>query len=223
MKDIKQSFSIIIFFKIFIFLQIINYAIMSQCDKENPFLKYGNCFPDCSEYEIDIGICEIENDIIKNQLNDIYKLPQDYSYTNIASSEKNNLYLISSQYFDTNLRTFYLLNHEGYPLINSSFYINDPLNKGRFESQTFTIKLYDSNDDNEYLVSLSKDTQNIEIYDFNDNNSKYYIAQLIYAFNITEFNYQLMGAHFKLKLAEKENKNSYLISFIVLVESQNII
>ena len=151
-------------------------------------------------------------------LNNIFKIEEiNYAYANVAISENNNLYFMTSNYPEGNIRKFYLLNNQGHSLNNEnpflSLQIADSNTVGRFESQIFIMKLYESNDDKEYVVSISKAAQNIEIYDFNQNQNHFYIKQLVNAFGIPYQNYQLMGAHFKLKLAEKENKNSYLISF----------
>ena len=219
MKNNKNYFSLTIFFKIILFINIANFVITSRCpQKEKPLLKNEQCVSSCEFDEINTGTCIIENDIIKTQiLNNIFKIGlADCAYVNLATSEKNDLYFLTASYSQNNIRKFYLLNNEGYSLINEDPYLSFEVsnNAGKFESEIFTMKLYESNDDKEYLVSLSKAAQNIEIYDFNQNEYQYYMDTIVNVFNIPYNNYQNIGVHLKLKVPAKEKKNEYLISFI---------
>ena len=63
---------------------------------------------------------------------------------------------------------FYILNNEGYGLFdkNNPFItlkVDDPEKKGRFESDLLLIKLFSSDDNKEYLMSLSLGVQNVEL------------------------------------------------------------
>ena len=115
---------------------------------------------------------------------------------------------------------FYLLNSQGYGFLNqsnplSTTYIPEEYYNGRFESNIFTIKLYDSNDDKEYLISIGKAVQYVEIYDFYNNIT--YVNSVTKLFDIGENGeiFTIIGVHLKLKSAEKEKKNTYLIGLLV--------
>ena len=159
-------------FKICLFLKVIQYCLLNQCNKDNPFLFNGNCAPSCKKEDLDSNVCILNNEIIKTQFlnNIIYIKHEDLTYNDIVISENNNLYYLMSTYPGTNVRLIYLLNNEGYglidrenPLYNTS--INDPNTRGRYESTTFLIKLSSNTDNKEYLLSISKGSQHMEIYD----------------------------------------------------------
>ena len=219
-KSIKKLIISIIFFKIILFLKVFKYVKLSKCEeKDKPFLKEEECYPTCTIEEINDNLCKLENDIIKNQwLNNIINFGEiSCSYINVATSEKNDLFCLSSCYPQSNSRTFYILNNEGYgykneenPFLRTE--INDGYTNGRFESELFTIKLYESKDNKEYLVSLSKSIQNIEIYDFYQDT--YYFDSVANAFGGLNNIFQYIGVHLKLELASKENKNTYLIGIL---------
>ena len=101
MNGIKIEFVSLL--KIIIFFKIIYYNNMLECNDSNyPFEKngYDHCVESCTTYEIDIGTCAIKNEIIKVQWlnNIIYFGPSGYRYINIAVTETNNLYAITSGY-----------------------------------------------------------------------------------------------------------------------------
>ena len=161
-----------IFFFLIIFLQIMGYYKMNVCDNiERPLLKGDNCISRCTTEEIKTKICKIDNDIIPTQwLNNIIYLGyQNYSYINLITTENNNLFFLSSQYPKSNSRLFYLLNYKGLSFYDEPIQlieINDHNTKGRFQSEIFTIKLYNINDYKEYLISISIADQYVEIYNF---------------------------------------------------------
>ena len=204
--------------KIILFIIIISYIISIDCDdRESPYLvNNGYCSATCYAGQT----CVVHNEIIKTQwLNNIIYLGADgFPFTNIATSEKNNLFLLSTCYPESNLRLFYLLNYKGYGYLDKdnpkyTMEINDSETHGRFESELFTIKLYESSDDKEYLINVSKADQFVEIYDF-DNNMIYF-EPIMTVFGELENVYNVIGVHIKLKSAEKENKNTYLIGLLV--------
>ena len=204
--------------QLFLFIRIISNCISIDCnDKNSPYLINNNY---CSSTCVEGQSCVVHNEIIKTQwLNGIiYLNEQGYPYTNIAVSQKNNLFFLSTQYPENNLRLFYLLNEQGYGYLdrdNPKYFmtVNDNETHGRFESELFTIKLYESDDDKEYLINVSKADQFVEIYDFDNNMS--YIEPIMTAFGSLESVYNVIGVHLKLKSAEKENKNTYLIGLLV--------
>ena len=216
----KKYVSLKTLFEMILIIKIVNYAVMSECgERENPFKKGSQCVSSCTTDEISNNECIVKNDIIAKQwLNNIIYLDEiDYRYTNIVTSEKNNLYLMTSTFPESNSRIFYLLNSGGYSLVsNENQFLNIELEdssiSGRFESTLFEMKFYESVDDKEYLVSISKSAQYMEIYDFLDN--KRYFEKVVDIFGLSNNNYQYIGVTLKLKLPSKENKNSYLISFL---------
>ena len=217
----KKNFILLSFLlKFTIFFKIINYCILSKCkDIELPFLKDNECVSTCTNVQIKDGICIIENEIIKTQWlnNIIYLQEKGCSFINLAITETNNLYYLISCWPESNLRIFYILNYEGDGFLDKnnpkySTNVLDENNKGRFESEAFTIKLYDINDYIEYLISISKADQYVEIYDFY--NGKVYSKIVTEVFGPLNNVFTIIGTHFKLKLSEKEKKNSYLIGLL---------
>jgi hypothetical protein len=92
--------------------------------------------------------------------------------------------------------------------------INDNDVKGRFESEIFTFKFENSNDDKEYLISIPKSVQNVEIYDLELDNRRIYFDLLEDVFGPFIYAYTIVGVHLKLKSAEIENKNVYLLGIL---------
>ena len=217
---IKQKNLLIFLFKFILYLNIIKYSILSRCEnREQPFYKYNSyCASSCTREEVKNNVCKIENDIIKIQwLNNIIHIGgRGCAYVSLAVSEKNNLYFLTTSYPPSNERSFYLLDNEGYGIINkdnpqTTIEINDPGKLGRYESEGYVIKLYESDDDKEYFISMSKAGQYIESYDFIGNEN--YFGKLEYVFSLHNI-YSIIGVHLKLKLANNENKNTYLIGIL---------
>ena len=211
---------LIFFFNLFLLLIIVTICITSKCNNiERPLLKDEECLSTCTTNEIIIGICKIENDIIKTQWlnNIIYLYYPSFTYLNLAISENNNLYYMISEYPKTNTRLFYLLNNEGYGLLDNNNpivlkEINDPDKSGRYDSEIFLIKLYESNDNNEYLTSISIADQFIEIYDFEKGIIYFNKAITVFGNLFNLFTY--VGVHLHLQSALRENKNTYLIGLL---------
>ena len=202
---------------IILYLNLIKNCILNECNnRDYPFLKGGECVSTCITSEIDEGICKIKNEIIKTQwLNNIIFLSDYYFfYLDLTVSESNYLYCLVSGYPESNKRIIFILDDEGYgyfnksnPLINKI--IDDPSTEGRFDSEIFTIKLFENNN-KEYLISISKGYQYMEIYDFYEDKIYFdsvgaIFGELTNVFNIT-------GPH--LKLYSKENNNIYLIGLL---------
>ena len=218
---LKNNQNIFLFlFKYLYFLQIIPYCKLSKCNNiDLPLLKGEECIATCTSDEISKKICIIDNEIIKIQwLNNIVYLTYEYTYINVASStENNNLYFLSSEFPASNNRFLYLLNNEGYGLLDVNnpikiIEIDDPLTKGRFDSEIFLVKLYESDDDKEYLTSISIADQNIEIYELDS--EKYYYDRINKIFGDLINIYTSVGVHLKLNSAMSDNKNTYLIGIL---------
>ena len=224
-NEIKGIFPLIFtkIFSLFVLKYILIFNMIKlcsfiQCDRDKPFLKEDTCIPSCKTEEINKGICIINNDIIKAQwLNNIIIIGgKEFIYVNVESSETNNLYYLVSSFPASNERMFYILNNEGYGLFdkNNPFItlkVDDPEKKGRFESDLLLIKLFSSDDNKEYLMSLSLGVQNVELYDFYNKNI--YSNSMEKTFGQTNIN-TLIGSHLKLKLFSEQNQNIYLFGIL---------
>ena len=209
--------------KIFLFLVIIHCCLFEKCkNRDNPFLLKGECVPTCKEEDIKTNLCKLDNEIIKLQyLNNIIYFKEDkIEYLNFEESEKNNLYFFLSEYPKTNVRIIYMLNNEGYGLLNRdnpiySNIINDTDKEGRFESDIFTFHLLSDTDETEYLISITKSMQNIEIYDFKSN-KVYFNMKTMDFFSLINI-YTIVGTHIKLK----KQKNNYIIGLLACEYNSN--
>ena len=209
--------------KIIIFLKIFYYINMLECNNINiPFELNGACIDSCSTNEINSGICLIKNEIIKKQWlnNIIYFAPGGYRYINIAVTESNNLYAITSNYLPNNERYIFILNKEGIGWFNGNDGNKTPFTKsniidyetkGRYESTSFTIKFYNLiYSDQDYLMSISKDDQNVEIFDFYNEVIK--VNKIASYFGTLNYVFSYVAAH--VKLSNNENLNIYLIGLL---------
>ena len=223
MIGIKMKF--ISTLKIIIFFKLIYYNNMLECnDTNSPFEKNGICVESCTTNEITVGTCEIKNEIIKNQWlnNIIYFAPGGYRYINIAVTESDNLYSITSANFATNERYLYILNREGngfFDMGNGNktpfkkiSNVDDSETKGRYESTSFTIKFYSNpaKSYQDFLMSISKEDQNVEIFDFY--NGRISVKKVASAFGSLNNVFSYVAAH--VKLSNSENLNVYLIGLL---------
>ena len=204
----------ILFFIKSILLSLEIHIISSLCPRNNPFLKDNVCVSSCTSEEIEDNSCIINNEIVKTQwLNNIIFLNfSNCFYLNLHVSENNTLYSLTSRYPPSNTRIMYILNKEGYgyinkndPLINLA--LNDPENKGRFESELFSIQF----SNREYLISIGKAPQFVEIYDLYEN--KIYFKLVQNYFDYESDIYTKVVPH--IKLYSNENRNIYLIGLLV--------
>ena len=205
--------------KIIIFLKIFYCSNMIEC----PFEKNEICVDSCTNNEITAGTCTIKNEIIKNQWlnNIIYFAPAGYRFINIAVTETNNLYSITSGNFASNERYLYILNREGngfYDMGNGNknpftkSTIVDSEIKGRYESTSFTIKFYSNPAKNyqDFLMSISKGDQNVEIFDYY--NGGINVKKVASAFGPLNNVFSYVAAH--VKLSNNENVNVYLLGLL---------
>ena len=221
MIEIKTKFISVL--RIIIFCKIIYYNNMLECtDRNTPFERNEVCVDTCAINETTSGTCEIKNEIIKNQWlnNIIYFAPGGYRYINIAVTGTNNLYAITSGNFATNQRYLYILNREGIGWFNGNdgnktpftiTSVTDSETKGRYESTSFIIKFYNPTYSyQDYLMSISKDDQNVEIYDFYAGIID--VKKVASAFGSLNNVFSYVAAH--VKLSNSENLNVYLIGLL---------
>ena len=203
-------------FIIYLFLNIIRYCLFETCNnRDNPYLFNGKeCVKSCEEEKIKSNICILDNEIIKTQyLNNIIHFKEEHAeYFNFEISEENNLYYYLSEYPKSNVRILYMLNNEGYGLLNRNdpIYnnnINDPSTSGRYESDIFTFHLLSDTNNKEYLLSLGKSNSLMEVYDFHENNT--YFIKTCDFFLLSNI-FSIVGTHIKLK----NKKNNYIIGLL---------
>ena len=168
----------IIFFKILILFIKIEHFSFDSCSYDAPFLKNQKCFEGyCSPQDFKDNKCSFNNTIIETQwFNNILQVStENYSYIDIITMLNGDLLIETSSHPKRLRREFFGIKKNGRP------YFMDKENKEttnrtidtsywRFESYIFGIKLNGTTDEEEYLVSMTKDHTNcIELYDFKNN------------------------------------------------------
>ena len=96
----------IFFIHLIIFLLKI-IPIITECEKDAPFLKNGSCVDNCTQSELDSKECEISNSIVKTQwmTNIIQFGDKNLRYAKISIFSNNDM--IASTYFLFYLLSFY--------------------------------------------------------------------------------------------------------------------
>ena len=202
--------------KAIILLQIIKVSKLS-CDENSPFLKEKECVDTCTSEEIKNNLCQISNEKVKTQWinNIIYFLDSGkyWGYINGMTTQNNDLIILLSCAPASNNRLLYGITKDGRGYFNESKFhmmeINDPNVIGRFESEAFMIKLKDSCNDKEYILSFGKATQFLEIYDIESN--KIYFKPIMTAFEPLLDVHQISGAYVKIA---SSSSHSYLIGLL---------
>ena len=208
---------IIVFFK-FIIIILIKPMSLKDCDYDTPILRANKCNEGCTFSQIESNNCTINNSLIQTQwLNDIIQVsPTTYTYVDITTTLNGDLIVETSSSSHINVRNFYGLkkNGRGYFIdkITNKEINNYSINSiaSRFESFLFSIKLNDKNDDNEYLISISKDSsRNIELYDFKNDR--------IYEEVLKTFFHSLQVRCIKASVIKVSNiENNYILGIIGL-------
>ena len=167
---------LIFFFKIVILLIKIKEFFFESCDYDTPLYKGSSCIEGyCTPEQIENKVCIINNEIIETQwFNNILPVStENYSYIDITTMLNGDLLIETSSYPRTQQREFYGLKKNGRPYFknkeNNKEIANYSMNttSGRFESYIFGVKLNGTEDESEYLVSMTKDhANNMELYDF---------------------------------------------------------
>ena len=173
-KYLEKIHSII---KIITLLYLINPIINQNCERELPILKGGNCVLEyCTKHEFKNKTCVKDNQIVKTQwLNNIIWIgDKDFIYINLANNSNGDMIIETTSYPGTEKRYFYGINKDGNPFFKDNNFFSlirvtnqeGNSNKGRYEGEIFFVKT--TNDKNEYLVSVGKNSQFVEVYDFNN-------------------------------------------------------
>ena len=184
--------NILFFFKILILLIKIKEFVLDPCDYDTPLYKSSSCIEGyCTPEQIENKVCIINNEIIETQwFNNILPVStENFSYIDITTMLNGDLLIEASSYPKTEKREFYGLKKNGRPYFknkeNKKEIANYSMNTtlGRFESYIFGIKLNGSEDEREYLVSMTKDhSNNMELYDF-ENGKIYEVNNKNFFFN----------------------------------------
>ena len=179
----------LIFQTIFISLNYKNF-IKCDCPKDIPIRINGECKSQyCTESDFKIGICSIENEIMKTQWLNNFIIFDEYKYrfNSMAINEKGDfIFETSSEETPLNgVRLFFGLkknggyyckneNNEEIPTKKIIFLDENNNNEGamRYESNIFFIKIKNKNfkESQEFLVSISIYLGYIEQYDLDEQN-----------------------------------------------------
>ena len=176
--DEKSIIKYIIIILSFFFL--FNPIITHNCTREFPILKDGNCvLENCTEDEFKNETCVIVDQIVKTQwLNDIIWIgEQNFRYINFAKNTNGDMVVETTSFPASEKRLFYGIYKDGNPFFKDNNFFNSisvqdqtgNKNKGRYEGEIFFFKI----NDNEFLVSIGKNSQYVEVYDF-DNKQVWY-------------------------------------------------
>ena len=177
-----------------ILLKINNILLSETCEYNAPLLKSGSCINTCTPTQIRDNICTINNTLIRTQWFDNIIPISTTNYTSIDIIELSNgdLIIEASAYPGTNYRQFFGLKKNGRPYFKNKATNEETYNyqltshTTRFESFVVSIKLNNIEDQNEYLLSLTKDhSKNIELYDFE--NDRIYEKEIKVFFNYLYF------------------------------------
>ena len=163
----------------FIFIFDIIKAELTECPKEKPILKSGECKLEyCSKTEFDSKYCSINNSIVKNQWINNLIIIGDYSYRyiNFGTYSNGDMIIETTCYPEQPKRMFYGLKQNGRPFfINktnnepTSYYSIINNNEQNLSRESTGTIIKSSNTDNygkEYFLTFSVFECNVELFDF---------------------------------------------------------
>ena len=198
-KKLKVKSIIFDLITIFIF-SLKNTFSNCNCDLDTPIKKNGECqLIYCIEEEYKDEKCLIDNNTTKIQwLSSIILFDENnYRYGSIAVNSKGDMIAEYSTEDNNGIRLFYGLKHDGNYYFKNSDNSETPIkyiiikrdNKFsiRYESNSIFISLSNVDDYNEYLMSISIYTGNVELYDLESNTrsfieTTYFTGYLIYSY-----------------------------------------
>ena len=212
MKE-KKSINFLKFFFILIKIK----QIILECPYEQPYLKDNTCLSSCSYYQINTAkSCVLDNSIIIKQNLDslIPATDKGYVYLNIHSMQNGDLLIDTSSYPISKERQFFGLKKNGRPYFKNKTtleetpYYSLTASSGRYESFSFSIKLNEVDDENEYLISVSKDSSfYVELFDFENDE--------VFAVVVNSFFHKLYALCIKCNAIKISTTNNYYILGIV--------
>jgi len=213
-KEKKYKISIF-WLNLVIFFYNIEMIISSSCNYTHPIEKEGICtIGECSKYLFDLNMCTIENDIIKDQwLSSVIIFTERYiNYATLATTSNGDLICTSTYFRASTKKYYYGLKKNGRPyfLIDNieTYFATSDSDQTRNEGNIYAIKLSDSTDNKEYVISFGNNDANFELYDFDNNNVYYQSAKSFFQTSYNHFHYGTI-----LKLNTNDN-NYYIISLI---------
>ena len=175
-KKILQSKFQLIMLKIILILFKIIKIMPNECNKDIPFRLLNNtCTSQCSEDQIKIGECYLDNQIIKAQwLNNIIMLKDienGLKYLNFMIYSNGDMIFETSPYPCSSIRVFYGLKKNGRYYFRNEVNKETPLlilnaeegKETKYESQNNFVIL---NNNKEYIISIGRLESYTEIYDF---------------------------------------------------------
>jgi len=210
-KNMFKLYSFYFFLFIYIFLLQIDISY-SECSRDNPFNKSNICVSSCTDSQLNLGECKIDNSIIKIQwLNNIFLFDSDHFRAGHFAFNSNDDMFIEYSY--DKYRLFFGLKNNG------KFFFKDNNNNEiptkiielegddykRYESKNIFISL--KNNTKEYLFSTGEDKTISELYDLDTNK---------YKTNKTEnfFGNTLSSSVFTLLELRYNNFKEYLIAYM---------
>ena len=217
-KKLKEKSCIFHLITIFIFSMKIIFSDCN-CDLNTPIKKNGECqLIYCTEEEYKNENCIIDNDIIKTQwLNSIIFFDSNkYRYGSIAVNSKGDMIAEFSTEENNGIRLFYGLKKDGNYYFKNSDNSETPtklitIQKDnqfsiRYESNNIFISLNTVDDSNEYLMSISIYTGNVELYDLESN-----VCSFIQTIDFTGYLiYTFLNQIIKLNDIDGDDKKQYL-------------
>ena len=231
MRTIKKKLYIkITHFNIFITFILIRNLSKSdnQCEYDSPIYKDSSCqLVYCTENQFLDGTCVIKNNIIKTQwMNNIIVFnDKKYRYCNFVINSKGDLIAEYSTEEKNGIRLFYVLKQNG------NFYFKDSENTAiptkkitvgdwgitpaRSDSENILISLNITDDNNQYLISISYSTGSIELYDLDLNLQSFLSSEDFTGYNIYSKRSQL------IELNINDNEKQYLHVFVGQIKNTN--
>ena len=175
----KGKNAIFLFFNITIFLLKIKQLLLDDCPYDKPLLYGSKCYDLCSTYNFQHGCAPNNTLIITQWLNNIMPVSDaKYIYPDIVLMLNGDLIIGSNNPSIMN-RQFFGIKKNGRPYFKNqlddkeTYYYSLDVEKTKYQSYKFSVKINDIEDENEYIINIAKDNSyNLELYDF-DNDYTY--------------------------------------------------
>ena len=200
----------------------------NQCDYDTPIYKDSSCqLVYCTESQFKDETCIIKNNKMKSQwMNNIIVFNEvKYRYCNIVINSQGDLIAEYSTEENNGIRLFYALKQNGNIYFTNSENAEIPTKKIivgvggstpiRLESENFLITLNNTEDTNQYLISISYYTGYIELFDLDLN-----LISLLSSDDFT--GYRIYSRRSQLiELNINDNEKQYLHLFVGQIKNTN--